>query len=212
MTGCVAGIQYLPSVEYFAHWLYHHTIIFEIHEHYQKRTWRNKTAFLGPNGPLFATIPLRKGKNHEMLITKVEISYDEPWPRIHLGSIQSTYGKTAFFNEIESDLEVIYKSSPKFLWELNLQFMLFIISFFPGEWKMEYTESFEQSLPDQIIDLRKGIPAGSTSLKPANLPVYDQIHHFPNSHLPNLSILDVLCHLGPGTYDYLNRYAAELYK
>jgi len=212
MTSCIVGIQYLPSVEYFAHWMHHDTFIFEKHENYQKRTWRNKTAILGPHQALPLSVPLRKGKNHEMLITNVEISYDELWPRIHMSSIQTAYGKTAFFDELEGAIAAIYKSSHQYLWELNLQFIQFIISFFPGECNIEYTRSYETLLPESIIDLRKGVPAGQTSLMAPALPEYEQIHRLTNSHLPNLSILDVLCHLGPGTRDYLKRYAAELYK
>src|SRR5664279_4989069 len=104
MTSCVAGLQYLPSIEYFAHWLHHKTFIIEQYEHYQKRTWRNKTAILGPHQPLFLSVPLRKGKNQGKQITQVEISYDEHWPRIHLGSIQSAYGKTAFYGELHDTL------------------------------------------------------------------------------------------------------------
>src|SRR5690242_435727 len=116
MTNCIAGIQYLPSVEYFAHWLHHGNIVFEIHEHYQKRTWRNKTLILGPQKALPLTVPLRKGKNHELLITKVEIAYDEIWTKVHMNSIRTAYGKTAFFNELEDDLVSIFNSTPKYLW------------------------------------------------------------------------------------------------
>ncbi len=211
-TSCIAGIQYLPSVEYFARWMHHGTFIFEKHENYQKRTWRNKTTILGPHQALPLSVPLRKGKNHEMLITNVEISYDEPWHRIHMSSIQTAYGNTAFFDELEDAIANIYNTCPLYLWELNMEFIKFIISFFPGEWNIECTQSYEAFLPEYMIDLRKGIPAGKTSLITPALPVYEQIHRLTNSHLPNLSILDVLCHLGPGTHDYLKRYEAELYK
>ena len=91
-----------------------------------------------------------------------------------------------------------------------MQFIQLIISLFPGEWNIEYTQSYESPMPDDNLDLRKGVPAGHTSLMKSSYPNYEQIHHFTNSHLPNLSILDVLCHLGPDSYDYLKHYAAEL--
>ena len=211
MTCCIAGIQYLPSIEYFAHWIYHGVLLFEKHETYHKRTWRNKTIILGSQYPLSLSVPLRKGKNRKMPITDVEISYDDSWHRNHLASIQTSYGKTAFFDEIESNIEAIYLFKPQFLWEMNLQLIRAITSFFPGEWKHEFTQSYDVVLPATTIDLRTGVPAGYSSSTATTLPVYDQIHRLTDFHLPNLSILDVLCHLGPGTYDYLKRYAAELY-
>lgn len=60
MTGCIAGIQYIPSIEYFAHWLQHGLLTIEHHEHFQKRTWRNKTAILGPDTPLIPYCSLAK--------------------------------------------------------------------------------------------------------------------------------------------------------
>src|SRR4029078_4734922 len=99
MNSCVAGLQYLPSIEYFAHWLFHGSLIIEKHENYPKRTWRNKTAILGAKQALILSVPLQKGKNQHMPITEVKISYDEPWHRIHMHSLQAAYGKTAFFNE-----------------------------------------------------------------------------------------------------------------
>jgi hypothetical protein len=207
---CIAGIQYLPSVEYFVHWMHHRGIVLEYHEHYQKRTWRNKTAIISSTLPLFLTIPLRKGKNHEMPINLVEISYDEPWHKQHMGSLKSAYGKTAFFDEIENNLVSIYFSQPQFLWDLNLQILQSIIAFFPGEWMIKYTKCYEETLTAGL-DLRKGIPAGEASISSELVPFYEQLHRFNKSHLPNLSILDVLCHLGPDTIYYLKEYENRLY-
>jgi hypothetical protein len=211
IPGCIAGIQYLPSIEYFAHWLHHSSFLIEKHEHFQKRTWRNRTLILGTQKPISLTVPLRKGKNSQMLITDVEISYDENWSRIHIGSLQAAYGKTPFFNEMEDAIMAIYKSTPQYLWELDVQLIGLLTSFLPGLWKIEYTSSYQPAPDEGILDLRQGVPAGETSITISSVPVYEQIQRLTNSHLPNLSILDVLCHLGPATHDYLIRYAAQLY-
>src|SRR5687768_2679314 len=107
MHGCIAGSQYMPSIEFFAHWVYHGTLSIEAHEHFQKRTWRNKTAIVGPEEALILSVPLKKGKHDHKPIREVEISYDEQWHRIHYNSISSAYGKTTYFEEIESELHTI---------------------------------------------------------------------------------------------------------
>src|SRR6187549_3583965 len=91
----------------------------ERHEHFQKRSWRNKTAILGPDNPMQLTVPLQKGKHQQKMIDEVLISYDEPWPKIHFSGIKAAYGKTAFFNEIGSGLEEILFAETKSLWILN---------------------------------------------------------------------------------------------
>ncbi len=210
MSGCIAGCQYIPSIEYFAHWLHHGTLVIEAHEHYQKRTWRNKTAILGPEKPLIMSVPLKKGKHHQMPITEVEVSYDESWHRVHFNGIQTAYGKSAFYGEIESDLQNIFSSTPLKLWDLNFAFIRLFISLIPGSWLFELTSHHEAKPTSGVIDLRGGVPAGFTSIPNQRIPVYQQVQRLKKPHFPNLSILDVLCHLGPGTRDYLIRYASQL--
>lgn len=211
MASCTAGCQYIPSIEYFAHWIHHGTICIEAHEHFQKRAWRNKTAILGPGQALLLSVPLKKGKHQQMPIMEVEISYEEPWNRIHFNSMETAYGKTAYYNEIESDLKNIYFSGQMKLWDLNIAFLRLICSLIPGKSDFDLTLTYEKHLPANNMDLRHGIPAGVSSVPIEKLPRYDQVQRLHKSHFPNLSILDLLCHLGPESGDYLVRYANQLY-
>lgn len=212
MKGCIAGSQYIPSIEYFAHWMQNGLLTMEKHEHYQKRTWRNKTAILNPEKPLLLTIPLRKGKHQQMMIDDVTISYDEPWPKIHIAALQAAYGKTAYFDEINAGLESILFSDIKNLWDLNFRLIRFIIDLLPGDWPLETTNEFLGHYMPSIVDLRPGVPGGNSSIPDNGYPVYTQVQRLHKAHLPNLSILDALCHLGPDTYSYLETYASILYE
>ena len=207
----IAGCQYIPSIEYFARWMYHGTLMLEACEHYHKRTWRNKTAIQHPVKPLYLSVPLRKGKNNQKPIREVDIAYDEPWPKVHLSSLHASYGKTSFFEEIEVAIRTIYTDPPARLWDLNISFLHVITSLIPSEWKIELTESYQSQYSDDWEDFRSGIPGGISSLNPEDLPMYLQVHRMERSFMPNLSILDLLCHLGPGTKDYLSSYAHQLY-
>lgn len=211
MAGCILGSQYIPSVEYFAHWVHHGIITLEMHEHYQKRTWRNKAGILGPDKPLVLTVPLQKGKHQQMMIRDVKISFDEHWNKIHLNSFKSAYGKTAFFEEIVQDLEQIFNHPPETLWDLNLQFITWISSLIPGDWKIEMTGSYVPTYLPPVVDLRKGIPAGISAFPLGVQLTYPQVQRLHKIHQPNLCILDALCHLGPDTHRYLDQYAAKLY-
>ncbi len=211
MSGFLAGCQYMPSVEYFAHWKYHGTVLLEGHEHFQKRSWRNKTAIVSPFQPLILSIPLRKGKHHEKPIQDVEISYDEPWNRIHLHSIQTAYGKAAFFEEVEAAISDLYGAGKTTLWEFNISMLEKLIALLKGSFHYEITDHYQTGDSLDQNDFRKGIAAGETSLSLENLLAYHQVHRMGKTFLPNLSILDALCHLGPATGDYLDRYAQQLY-
>ncbi len=211
MTGCVVGCQYIPSIEFFAHWLHHGEILFEAHEHYQKKSWRNRTAILSPGKPNYLSVPLRKGKHQKTSIRDVEISYDEDWPRIHFNAVQTAYGKTAFFHEIESDLKSILYAGNEKLWDLNLQLIQLMTQLIPGQWNYKFTEAYERIVQDSLADIRYGIPAGISITEKQSFPSYQQVNRLNRPHLLNLSILDALCHLGPELRNYLERYAQILY-
>ena len=157
-------------------------------------------------------MPLKKGKHDHKPIREVEISYDEQWHRIHFNSIQSTYGKTTYFEEIEDGLKSILFSGHSKLWELNISLLDFLKDFIPANLKYNLTETYQTIYGNDTVDLRKGVPARVTSLKQNNLPVYHQVHRLQKEHMPNLSILDLLCHTGPATIDHLRLYSKKLYE
>ncbi len=211
MTGCIAGIQYIPSIEYFAHWLQHGLLTIEHHEHFQKRTWRNKTAILGPDTPLYLTVPLRKGKHQQMLISDVHIAYDEGWINMHLRSLKTVYGKTAYYDEVISGFIDLLLLKYEKLWDLNISSLQYITTLIGGKWDFELSNEYLHQYPFDVVDLRAGVPGGESLKIMAALPVYPQVQRLHKSHLPNLSIFDTLCHLGPETNRYLAWYATKLY-
>ena len=208
MTVCIAGIQYIPSIEYFAHWLHHGLLTIEQHEHFQKRTWRNKTAILSPEEPLHLTVPLRKGKHQQKLISEVHIAYDEAWINMHLRSLKTAYGKTAYFDEVYSGFEDILMVKYEKLWDLNMNCLAYITALIGGKWDFVPSEEYLLKYPIDVVDLREGIQLKHQ----CDFPVYQQVQRLHETHLPNLSIFDVLCHLGPETKSYLARYANKLYE
>ena len=211
MSHCIAGSQYIPSIEYFAHWTYHGSIMLEGQEHYQKRTWRNKTAILGPEAPTFLTIPLRRGKNQGMMIGDVGIAYDSPWPDIHLRTLQAAYGKTAYGEEILSGFASILQARHERLWDLNLAILQEVTSMLKGTWDLMFSETYIKTYPEETIDLRKGVPGGIARVEADAQISYPQVHRLGQSHQPNLCIFDLLSHLGPDSTNYLSRYAQKLY-
>jgi hypothetical protein len=212
MKGCIAGSQYIPSIEYFTHWLHYETLLLEKEEHYQKRSWRNKTLIQGKEEPLALTVPLRKGKNNQHKISAVEIAYDTPWEKAHLHSLKTAYGKTAFFDEVFPGLDYILRSGYAYLWDLNVALLNYITSFLPGTWKLQCTTTYLHTYDSSVADLRPGIPCGLTKGNEESFPEYPQVHRLQQTHQPNLCILDLLCHLGPGAVEYLAQVEAKLYK
>jgi hypothetical protein len=183
----------------------------EAHENFQKRTWRNRTAILSPAEPLSLTVPLQKGKHQQQSIQEVLIAYDEPWLDNHIRSIQTAYGKTAFAEEVLQGVFDILLLQHQKLWDLNMQMLDYLLFIINATLKYSVTEDFEKINTAETYDFRPGIPAGTTSIPLERLPAYPQVQRLHQSFQPNLTILDALCHLGPGTKEYLYRYATQLY-
>ena len=145
-----------------------------------------------------------------MPIRDVQIAYDEDWPIRHLRSMHTAYGKTGFSEEVLAGLEPILHHSYDLLWDLNVACLHYLTELIKGEWRHSLTTQYEARAPESMTDLREGVSCGFPAQQ-HDLPTYHQVLRIGKPHQPNLSILDALCHLGPGTYDYLVRYAHQLY-
>ena len=53
---------YLAPVEYYAALLHAHSAQVEVHDHYQKQSYRNRCVIAGANGPMTLSIPVEKAK------------------------------------------------------------------------------------------------------------------------------------------------------
>ena len=111
--------QYLPPVAYFAVLSQVQTVYLEAHEHYQKRSYRNRAQLVGANGLMLLSVPLKKGKHQQMPIHKVEIDYKKPWFSEHWHSIKSAYGKSPFFEFYAEPIEQMIRRNPAHLFGLN---------------------------------------------------------------------------------------------
>ena len=89
--------QYFPSISYF--WLIDSAdeIIIDIHEHFEKQSFRNRTIINGANGPLNLSIPIQH-HSPKMIISEVNVDFKQKWVNAHWRTIQSAYGKAPFFD------------------------------------------------------------------------------------------------------------------
>lgn len=167
----------------------------EAHENYQKRSFRNRCILCGPNGLVSLSIPLTKGKNQQLKIKEVIISYDTPWHITFLKTIKSNYGKAPYFDEVYDDLHPIIMAKESNLFNLNDKLLKWVIEFLQLEIAIEYTEEYRM----------KDVSAISpSSFQEKIIPRYDQLFSDRYPFQNNLSILDLLFCKGPEGLIYLN--------
>ncbi|MEL6142908.1 MAG: WbqC family protein [Bacteroidota bacterium] len=171
----------------------------EAHENYQKGGYRNRCRIATANGPRWLTVPLEKGKNQGAPIQEVTISYQQDWPREHIQSIRSAYGRAPYFEFYAPPLFALLSTPTRHLCSLNQKISEFLDKHLqlPVHW--ESTDSFISPLPhSSIIDVR-----GNRAQLPVKAPPYPQLFSDRYGFQGDLAILDLLFCLGPAAGSYL---------
>ncbi len=203
---------YLPPLEYMVAMLAHNKAEIDLHETYPKQTWRNRCRILTANGPLDLTIPVTRPNGNHTKTHEVVTSSHEPWQQKHWRAISSAYRKTPYYIFYEDLIAPYYlKTSQYLLWEFNQQLLLTITDELTLGLEWGYTDSYKKQLSG-YVDLRNCISPKNRDNEPLidHWPAYYQTFSHKYGFIPNLSIIDLLFHMGPDSKAYLQD-AASLY-
>ena len=200
-------LQYMPPVHYFAKLFSHPVVYIEAHENYAKGSYRNRCHIASVNGLQRLSIPLRKGKNRQMGIRNVHISYDEPWKGRHWNAIKSAYGNSPYFKFYVDDLRPFFTHKRyEYLWDFNFDMLLYFIHAFRLYTEVRLTTSYEREPGGGIIDLRGKINPKQEWDDPGFHPAhYPQVFEDRHGFLPNLSCVDLLLCVGRGSRSVIRR-------
>lgn len=199
--------QYLPPVQYFTVLAQAETVYLETQEHYQKRSYRNRSFLAGANGRMLLSVPLKKGKHQQMPITDVEVDYKRPWFGEHWHSIKSAYGKSPFFDYYAEAIEAPLRRKPSRLFTLNRLLLKALLRQLGLEVAVLETQAYGQ-VPEGTLDLREAIHPKHPKL-PFEAPPYPQVFQDRHGFIPNLSILDLLFCTGPQAPLLLEQFAEQ---
>lgn len=178
-------------------------IIIEKCDNYQKRTFRNRFSLVSPQGLVYFSIPLKKGKNSQKFVD-VEISYDNDWIRSLANAIRSYYGSSPFFDHYFAKIIEVFEKEENSLFELNNSFRDLVFELLEIEKSVTFTSEYLKQYNDEnIIDLReKYLPVKKTEIY-RNLKPYPQVYEDKLGFVANASILDMLFNMGKSSIFYL---------
>jgi len=205
MSEYLLETAYFPNIQFFSFLATGSSIQVEAYEHYQKGSYRNRCHLAGPHGVQRLTVPLKKGKNEGMLITEVEISFEQAWHTQHWATIQSAYGKAPFFPDYAIYLQPILENPPTTLFALNEQIIHQICELLYLETPQKSTV-YQTIVHPPIVDARGQVHPKEHRARPDDSftpPQYTQVFSDRLGFLPNLSILDMLFCVGPETAIFL---------
>lgn len=191
---------WLPPVSYMATVVRSEKVVVEGWETYPKQTMRNHCLVYGPNGRQKLTIPVtRPGGNHTRT-REVLISDHEPWQRTHWRSIETAYSNSPFFLFYSDEIRALFEKPERFLLDYNTKCLVSLLKILNLKIEISHTEAFGNHL-EAIPDLKNhSIHFPKPEIFPRYIQTFEPVHGF----LPNLSILDAIFNLGPGTLSYLN--------
>ena len=196
-TTCRIELHTLPCIRYMSVLFGFDSAMVEGCEHYQKGSYRNRYHIAGPQGIQRLSIPLQKGKHQQQPIQEVMIAYHTPWYRQHLRAIQTGYGSAPYFMHYYPELEDILYRKESSLWKLNIMLLEWVKSIVEFPFQMAITEDFQ--LPGNATDLLNTIQPHDQF----NNTSYQQVFTDRHGFIENLSILDLIMHLGPESSRYL---------
>ncbi len=190
---------YLPPISFFRAILTEKDSVYiEAYENYQKRSIRNRTYISGANKIIHLSVPLTQGKNSQLPIQSVEISYDEDWVQHHLENIYTCYSQSAFFEHYIGGIESILLARPKYLFELNLSLLKHILPILSINSTLLLTNDYQKhnniSLKDKFINIPLRTKQEISKL---NQAYYPQVFEDRYGFIPELSILDLIFCMGP---------------
>lgn len=189
---------YLPPISWFSVFLNpENEMTFEQFENFPKQTYRNRTAIYGANGKLALIIPVRHTGKREYKDTQV--SFAEDWQKLHWKSIKTAYQSTPYFEYYEDQLKSIFEERIDSLLQFNLKALKVILNILKTEKDFTLTEEYFKTPESE--DYRTKFSAKSES--EAEMAQYYQSFSDKNGFIKDLSILDLICNIGPESLTYI---------
>ena len=201
---------YLPPIQYVALLTKQGKAQIETMEHYVKQSYRNRARILSANGVLNLIVPLEKADGCKTLMKDVRIAYNDRWNAEHWIAITSAYNSSPFFEYYADDLQPFFTKKYSFLVDYNTELLQCILSLIGISCELSFTNEFTN--PNTVDDdYRYAISPKSTD-ESITFPPYTQVFENKFDFAPNLSLLDLLCNLGPESKEYLQYYFREYFR
>ncbi|MDR2122026.1 MAG: WbqC family protein [Flavobacteriaceae bacterium] len=189
---------YFAPVSYFALWLKSEDVHLEQWENFPKQTYRNRCVIQGANGKLPLIIPIEH--SGARIMKDIKISYASDWQKLHWKSIRSAYQSSPYFEHYENTLIPVFEKKETFLFDMNLKTLDWVNTILKFDFSYQLTDKYIKDT--EGTDAREMFNAKKES--PHLYPEYIQVFSDRFDFMNDLSILDLICNLGPKSAIYIN--------
>ncbi len=179
-------------------------VIWEVHDNYQKQTFRNRCHICTDQGKHMLNLPIHHvgGNQGRQKYKDVKLDNASNWQRQHWRTLQTAYRTSPFFEFYEDDLAPLFEKPITYLLDLNIKTIDFLCDSLSIENQIAKTSSYNTKI-ESDNDLRNLVNAKQ------NLAIqqetYNQVFIERHGFVKNTSTLDLLFNEGPGSLSYLKR-------
>lgn len=191
---------YLGSIEYFAHLAqYCEECIVDIHEHYIKRSERNRAQIMTANGVMALSVHVVNANRPRTPMHKVQIDYSKRWQHQHWIALLSAYRSSPYFDYYAPYFERFYTQKFDTLVEYNSALTKLLMRLLGIEGELRLSEGYiEAGVQDCDLRIKKRESQFDS-------PRYFQLFSDRFPFEPNLSVIDLLFAEGPSAIELLRR-------
>ncbi|MGC6284052.1 MAG: WbqC family protein [Polaribacter sp.] len=191
--------SYFSSIHQYSLMLKEENILFEVHDNYQKQSYRNRCYISGPNGKQLLSIPIKYDSSEGRIKSKdIKVENDFPWQNQHFKALRVAYRSSPFFELLEEEISPIFTKKYEYLYDVNIDTLHFILDTLGISIPIQETSSYSM---DYQNDYREVAHKKFQPIEPNKQ--YTQMFDEKNGFIKNLSILDLLFMEGPNTISYL---------
>ncbi len=194
-----------PSLQYCYYLFNASDVIIQVHEHYERRSYRNRYTIGAANGRLDLSVPIIRPAEKE-ITANIRICYKEKWAHQHQRSIESAYGKSPYYDYFGEAVLALYQEPYEYLLDFNkaqLQLLSKLLRIaLPITYSEKYAEVENERLDGRFIHPSKPDQLDALVAEKLREP-YFQCFDFKHGFQGNLSVLDLLFHEGLQTIPYL---------
>ncbi len=189
------GSHYTGNIAYYKALKQADEALIEVHDHYEKQSYRNRCEIYGANGKLKLILPLeRRGSRTPM--NEVKLDATQQWQKLHWRSLESAYRSSPYFEYYESHFAPFYQATYESLTELNQAIFEKVTTLLQIDTPVTYTTKYEKAY-EGYEDLREVIHPKVNDPRNSIDFEYMQVFDMKYGFIPNLSILDLMFNEGP---------------
>ena len=177
-------------------------VLFEVHDNFQKQSFRNRCYIFNTNGKQLLNIPVKHPNSSSRKQTKdTLIENATHWQDQHFKSLKTAYRNSPFFEFYVDDLAHIFEKKYTYLQDINIDTFLFVSEALQISSNFKKTSSYTEVLESNDFRNLAAIKTQPKNLVEPYIQMFDDKHGF----LPNLSILDLLFMEGPNAISFLEK-------